>query len=94
MLVTAELLRDGRTAGDDVLFKHTGHVYNVAEEHRDWFGPESAVVAGPHLDFSSLGAHDGYTVELCSPPPGPVSVDLPFFISGGLGWMHLTIHVE
>ena len=61
MLVTANLVRDGRTLSDDVQFKCTGHVYNVSEEYRDWFGPEVAVVAGPHLDFSSLGSHDVYT---------------------------------
>lgn len=95
MLVTAKLLRNGlAVGGDDVRFKRAGHVYSVAEEHRDWFGPELAVVAGPHLDFSSLGAHDVYTVELSSPPPGPVSADLPFFNSDGLGWMHLTVHVD
>ena len=33
-------------------------------------GPELAVVAGPHLDFSTLGEHDVYTVELRSPPSG------------------------
>jgi hypothetical protein len=94
MLVTAKLFRDGLTISDDIRFKFTGHVYSVSEEHRDWFGPELAVVAGPHLDFSNLGAHGVYTVELRSPPSGPASSNMPFFNSCGLGWRHANIHVQ
>ncbi len=95
MLVTANLLRDGRTLSDDIQLKCTGHVYSVSEEYRDWFGPDVAVVAGPHLDFSSLGSHDVYTVELCSPHliTAAAPKHLPFFNACGLGWMHTTIHV-
>ncbi len=43
--MAAKLLRGGRTVSDGIQF--TGKIYRVSEEHRDWFGPELAVVAGP-----------------------------------------------
>jgi hypothetical protein len=87
MLVAAKLLRGGRTVSDGIQF--TGKIYRVSEEHHYWVGPELAVVAGPLLEFSKLGAHDVYTVELCSPPPGPALTNIPS------GWLqHITIHID
>jgi hypothetical protein len=87
MLVTAKLLRGGRTVSDGIQF--TGKIYRVSEEHHYWVGPELAVVAGPLKEFSKLGAHDVYTVELCSPPSGPALTNLPS------GWLqHITIHID
>jgi hypothetical protein len=93
MLVTAKLVRDGKTVSDGILFKDTGHVYTVSKEHQDFLGPELVVVAGPHTDFSIIGQLDVYTVELLSPPSGPISANLPFFNSSGW-WQHLTIRVD
>lgn len=99
MLITANILRDGKTVSDGITFGRTGkprHAYSVAAEDRHWAGRELTVVAGPHLDFADLGAHDVYTVEL-SPPepqtPNPIAAHLPFFNSNG--WLeHVTVHVE